>query len=34
MFQSLYWHGPLTGRDIPGIGPDIPKLGKRQPVSG
>jgi len=34
MFQSFYWHGLLPGRDIPGIGPDMPKLGKRQPVSG
>lgn len=32
MFQSFYWHGLLPGRDIPGIGPDMPKLGKKQPV--
>jgi sulfide:quinone oxidoreductase len=34
MFQSFYWHGLLPGRDIPGIGPDMPTFGKKQPVSG
>ena len=34
MFQSFYWHGLLPGRDIPGIGADMPKLGKKQPVAG
>jgi sulfide:quinone oxidoreductase len=34
MFQSFYWHGLLPGRDIPGIGPDMPTAGKRQPVGG
>ena len=34
MFQSFYWHGLLPGRDIPGIGPDMPTTGKRQPVAG
>jgi sulfide:quinone oxidoreductase len=29
MFQSFYWHGLLPGRDIPGIGHDMPKAGKR-----
>ena len=29
MFQSFYWHGLLPGRDIPGIGADMPKLGKK-----
>jgi len=33
MFQSFYWHGLLPGRDIPGIGPDMPSFGKKQPVS-
>ena len=33
MFQSFYWHGLLPGRDIPGIGPNMPKSGKKQPVS-
>jgi sulfide:quinone oxidoreductase len=28
MFQSLYWHGLLPGRDIPGIGPAMPARGK------
>ncbi len=32
MFQSFYWHGLLPGRDIPGIGADMPTAGKR-PVS-
>jgi len=34
MFQSFYWHGLLPGRDIPGIGPDMPKFGKKQPAAG
>ncbi len=34
MFQSFYWHGLLPGRDIPGIGADMPTTGKRQPVAG
>jgi sulfide:quinone oxidoreductase len=34
MFQSFYWHGLLPGRDIPGIGPDMPSFGKKQPVAG
>jgi sulfide:quinone oxidoreductase len=33
MFQSFYWHGLLPGRDIPGIGPDMPTAGKKQPVA-
>jgi len=28
MFQSFYWHGLLPGRDIPGIGADMPLAGK------
>ncbi len=28
MFQSFYWHGLLPGRDIPGIGADMPDRGK------
>ena len=28
MFQSFYWHGLLPGRDIPGIGADMPAHGK------
>ena len=28
MFQWLYWHALLQGRDIPGIGADMPDHGK------
>ena len=28
MFQSFYWHALLPGRDVPGIGIDMPKAGK------
>jgi len=28
MFQWFYWHVLLAGRDIPGIGPDMPHAGK------
>jgi sulfide:quinone oxidoreductase len=28
MFQSFYWHALLPGRDIPGIGHDMPTAGK------
>ncbi len=28
MFQWFYWHALLPGRDIPGIGADMPKRGK------
>ncbi len=30
MFQSFYWHGLLPGRDIPGLGPDMPTAGKNK----
>jgi len=30
MFQSFYWHGLLPGRDIPGIGHDMPTSGKQK----
>jgi sulfide:quinone oxidoreductase len=30
LFQSAYWHVLLPGRDIPGIGPAMPKSGKKQ----
>lgn len=34
MFQWFYWHALLPGRDIPGIGADMPTAGKdREPVS-
>lgn len=29
MFQTFYWHSLLPGRDIPGIGPDMPTRGKQ-----
>ena len=29
MFQSFYWHGLLPGRDIPGIGANMPMAGKQ-----
>ncbi|MEO8323228.1 MAG: FAD/NAD(P)-binding oxidoreductase [Actinomycetota bacterium] len=28
MFQWFYWHSLLPGRDIPGIGADMPRAGK------
>lgn len=28
MFQWFYWHALLPGRDVPGIGPDMPTSGK------
>jgi len=31
MFQWFYWHTLLPGRDIPGIGSDMPLSGKRPP---
>ena len=33
MFQWAYWHALLPGRTIPGIGPDMPRTGKRFPVN-
>jgi sulfide:quinone oxidoreductase len=32
MFQWFYWHSLLPGRDIPGIGSDMPTRGKRTAV--
>jgi sulfide:quinone oxidoreductase len=29
MFQWFYWHTLLPGRDIPGLGPDMPQAGKK-----
>ena len=29
MFQSFYWHSLLPGRDIPGIGSEMPTTGKQ-----
>ena len=34
MFQWVYWHALLPGREIPGIGPAMPNAGKkREPVN-
>ena len=33
MFQSFYWHSLLPGRDIPGIGASMPRIGKHQPTA-
>ena len=32
MFQWVYWHALLQGRDIPGIGADMPTRGKELPT--
>ena len=32
MFQWIYWHSLLPGRDIPGIGGSMPKAGKTTPT--
>ncbi len=31
LFQSVYWHGLLPGRDLPGITPAMPQSGKEAP---
>jgi sulfide:quinone oxidoreductase len=31
LFQSVYWHSLLPGRDLPGIGSAMPSAGKRTP---
>jgi sulfide:quinone oxidoreductase len=33
MFQWLYWHMLLPGRDLPGIGPAMPTAGKKHALS-
>jgi len=33
MFQWMYWHVLLPGRDIPGISPQMQMTGKKRPVS-
>jgi len=33
MFQWFYWHSLLPGRDIPGIGADMPAKGKHRPTT-
>ena len=33
MFQWIYWHVLLPGRDLPGIGPAMPTAGKKRALS-
>jgi sulfide:quinone oxidoreductase len=33
LFESVYWHGLLPGREIPGIGAAMPTTGKHPPVT-
>jgi sulfide:quinone oxidoreductase len=33
LFQWVYWHALLPGRDIPGIGPTMPMRGKKIPAA-
>jgi sulfide:quinone oxidoreductase len=33
LFQSIYWHALLPGRDLPGLGPAMPTAGKRRAPS-
>ncbi len=33
MFQWLYWHVLLPGRDLPGLGPTMPTAGKKRDLS-
>jgi sulfide:quinone oxidoreductase len=32
LFQSVYWHALLPGRDLPGLGSTMPTAGKRVPA--
>ncbi|MEQ1788440.1 MAG: FAD/NAD(P)-binding oxidoreductase, partial [Acidimicrobiales bacterium] len=32
LFQSVYWHSLLPGRDLPGVGSRMPTAGKQPPV--
>jgi sulfide:quinone oxidoreductase len=32
LFQSVYWHSLLPGRDVPGLGSNMPTAGKRPPA--
>ena len=32
LFESVYWHSLLPGRDLPGIGSTMPTAGKRTPT--
>jgi sulfide:quinone oxidoreductase len=33
LFESVYWHGLLPGREIPGIGASMPTAGKHSPAT-
>jgi sulfide:quinone oxidoreductase len=33
LFQSVYWHALLPGRELPGLGPVMPTAGKRLEVT-
>ena len=33
MFQWFYWHALLPGRDVPGLGADMPERGKHRPAA-
>jgi len=33
LFQSIYWHALLPGRDLPGLGPAMPTAGKKRALS-
>jgi sulfide:quinone oxidoreductase len=33
LFESVYWHGLLPGREIPGIGALMPTSGKHSPAT-
>jgi sulfide:quinone oxidoreductase len=33
LFESVYWHGLLPGREIPGISASMPSAGKRPPTA-
>ena len=34
LFESVYWHGLLPGREIPGISASMPTAGKERPAGG
>ncbi|HET8618020.1 MAG TPA: FAD/NAD(P)-binding oxidoreductase [Acidimicrobiales bacterium] len=34
LFEPVYWHGLLPGREIPGLGSSMPTAGKRAPAGG
>ena len=34
LFQPIYWHALLPGRELPGLGPAMPSAGKRRAPAG